>query len=333
MDGEVMDSGERTEAALAAFSGEQDNADAGSQTNDSGAAGGEQQTADDSQNAREQTPGEETTEGQLTDEQINADPRFQELSTFREDVVTALSEFPGLVGENGAPDLQQASAQLKDASILYDIMAGKGTPSALLDVMAQNAGWKDEQKQAVAQDLIQWLTKSGFLKDGQAAVKKADDPGFKDPLQARLDKLENENKTREQQEAARKTAEHQENVFKTKFLPQVEKLCQQKGVPKEDFPDYASRVASLIQGNKAILGRIEKGNFVDLHKFFTQVYNAEVNRLQRWTKSQTAAAAAKEKNPKIPAGGASPSPAGSAKVAPKTRDDRIAAATELMSNP
>ena len=40
----------------------------------------------------------------------------------------------------------------------------------------------------------------------------------------------------------------------------------------------------FAQASKQML---ETGNFVDIQKFFTQVYNAEVARLQRWTKAQT----------------------------------------------
>src|SRR5579862_598364 len=327
---DVMDSGERTEAALAAFSGSDDPDPNVADPNaaDPNASAVDPNAADP--NAADPNAADPNA-GKLTDEQLQADPRFQELSTLKDNIVNALSEFPGLVDDKGAVNLQEASLQLKDASILYDIMQGKSTPSALLDTMVKNGGWSDAQKQLVAQDLIQWLTNNKFLKDGQAgAAPKQGRPGFKDPIQERLDKIENERKTEREQQEAQRLQAHREQVFTTKFLPAVEKLCQQKGVPKEDMQMYSDAIAGMVQGNKAIIARIEKGNIVDIQKFFTQVYNAEVNRLQRWTKAQTAAADKKNKNPKIPAGGAPPAPGGSAKVNTRNRVDRIAAATELL---
>jgi hypothetical protein len=324
-----MDFEGRTDAALAAFSGDETDPAAGADPGADPAAGADP-NADPGAD-----PNADPNAGQLTDEQLEANPRFQELSTFRDEVTNALSEFPGLVDDKGVPNMEQAGLQLKDASVLYDIMQGRGTPSALLDIMAQNAGWSNEQKQGVANDLIQWLTKGGYLKDGATAAgagKKVGDPGFKDPLADRLDKIENDRKTEAQRQEQQRVQAHQVEVFEKKFLPEVKTLCQQKQIPAEDVNDYIDRVAAMVKGNKAILGRIEKGNMVDVKKFFATVYNGEVKRLERWTKAQTAAADKKAKQtPRIPAGGATPGPAGSAtKAAAKTRDERIAAAADML---
>jgi hypothetical protein len=325
LDGEVMDSSERADAALAAFTGDDPQPDPAPNADPTARA------AEPAADPNADPGADPNAPAQLTDEQLQGDPRFQELSTFKDSVVNALSEFPGLVDDKGQVNVKEAGLQLKDASILYDIMQGKGTPSALLDVMAQNAGWSDGQKQLVANNLIEWLTKGGYLKDGKAPAVKPGDPNFKDPLTDRIAKLEDDRRTETQKAEAARVQQHQETVFRTKFLPTVEKLCQQKGVPKEDFPEYANAVAAKIQGNKAILKRIEAGNYVDIQKFFSEIFNAETKRMQRWTKAQTAAADKKSKNPKIPAGGAPPAPASSAKtVDVRDRDSRIAAASELL---
>lgn len=327
-EGAPMDSDARADAALAAFSG-----DDGQQQDDDQQ---QQQQADDGQQAAEgdqqQQDDQQQQEGQLTDEQLQADPRFQELSTLRDNVANLATEFGIPLDDKGNPDLNETKAQLSDASILYQIMQGKGTPSGLLDVMAQNAGWNDAQKKLVADDLIGWLTKAGYLKEGQAvAGKPAAAANAQDPLAQRLDKIENDRKTEAQRNEQTRVAAHQKQVFDTKFMPKVNDLCKQKGVPAEDVGDYADRVAKSINGNKAILARIEAGNFVDVQRLFTQIHNAEVARLQRWTKSQTAAAQKKGQNPRIPAGGAPPVPAGSAKqVNVKSREDRIAAAADML---
>jgi hypothetical protein len=327
---DVMDSDGRAEAALAAFSGDdgqqQQQQDDGQQRQ---AADGQQQQQD-AQRAEGDQQQQQQEPGKLSDEQLQADPRFQELSTLKDSLVDAFSEFPGLVDDKGGVNVQEASLQLKDASILYDIMQGKGTPSALLEVMAKNGGWSDGQKQLIAQDLIGWLTANKYLKDGQAAAKSGD-AGLKDPVQARLDKIEQERQTERQTQEQQRVRAHQEDVYNNKFMPEVKRLCTQKGVPAENVGDYAARIAAQVKGNKAIIGRIEKGNFVDVNKMFTQAYNAEVQRLQRWTKAQTKAADAKNKNPRIPAGGATPAPGGSAKgVNVKDRDSRIAAAESML---
>lgn len=326
---DVMDSTERTEAALTMFSGDEgQNTDKGAQGGERTRDGSEVQPGAETQTGREQTPAEQPAEGQLTDEQLNADPRFKELSGFKDSVVNAFGEFPGLVDDKGNVNVQEAGLQLKDASILYDIMQGKGTPSALLDIMSKNGGWTDQQKQLVANDLIGWLQKSGYLKGSEAAGKKE---GMVDPMAARLDKLENDRKTEAQQRADAERAQYQEKVYREKFLPAVEKLCKQKNIPQEDFADYVAGVAGKVRGNKAVIARIEQGNTVDISKFFNEIYNAEVQRLKRWTTAQTKAADAKSKNPRIPAGGAPPQPAGSAKtVNVKDRDSRIAAAADML---
>lgn len=329
-----MDSESRADAALAAFNGD-DGAQQDDQQQQQQAAGQQDDAGDQQQQADDQ---QQQDAGQLTDEQLQADPRFQELSTLRDSVANLATEFGIPLDDKGNPDLGETKAQLSDASVLYQIMQGKGTPSSLLDVMAQNGGWNAQQKQMVADDLIGWLTKAGYLKDGAAAAggkpaagAKPGDAGFKDPMAERLDRIENERRTEQQTAAQRERQAQQEKVFNEKFLPKVGDLCKQKGVPPEFVADYSDRIAKAINGNKAILTRIEAGNFVDVQRIFSQVHNAEVARLQHWNKFQTAGKQQQQRNPRIPAGGAPPNPAGSAKPGnARTRDERIAAAADML---
>jgi hypothetical protein len=100
-------------------------------------------------------------EGQIPDEQLQKDPRFQALDKFQK-------EHKPIFEKYGVPDAKELDLQLADSAVLYDIMEGKGTPSQLLETMAQAGNWSKEQQQGVANDLIGWLTKAGYLKDGQA---------------------------------------------------------------------------------------------------------------------------------------------------------------------
>jgi hypothetical protein len=339
-EGAPMDSDARADAALAAFSGDE-GGDPNSNGVDPNAADPNAADPAADPNAADPNaadPNADPNAGQLTEEQLQADPRFQELSTLRDNVANLATEFNIPLDDKGMPDLNETKLQLSDASVLYDIMSGKGTPSALLETMAANAGWSDQQKQLVAQDLIGWLTKAGYLKDGAAADgkkpvagAKPGDAGFVDPVNARLDRIENDRKTEAQRAEQARVQAHQKEVFDTKFMPKITDLCKQKGVPQEDVADYANRVASLINGNPQITKRIEQGNYVDVQRLFTQIHNAEVARLKRWTDQQTAAKNKQNRNPRIPSGGAPPAPAGSAKpINAKNRDERLAAAAELL---
>lgn len=258
----------------------------------------------------------------LTEEQLASDPRYQELAGFQDAMKPVMEQF-------GVPDAKELTAQLSDSQVLYDIMSGKGTPSALLDVMASNVGWNDQQKSAIAQDLIGWLNKNGYLKEG--AAPKAGEAKFNDPLTERFAKLEKTLADRDQSAQQERVQAHQAEVFQ-RVESKVAEFCKSKGLDsKEDVGYYLSQIASLVNGNKAVIGRIEKGNFVDVQQLFAKVHNAEVARLTRHTEAQTKAQGNKAKNPRIPAGGAPPAPAAQAKRSLKTSDQRIAAATDAWN--
>jgi hypothetical protein len=95
--------------------------------------------------------------------------------------------------------------------------------------------------------------KDGAAADGKKPVAgaKPGDAGFVDPVNARLDRIENDRKTEAQRAEQARVQAHQKEVFDTKFMPKITDLCKQKGVPQEDVADYANRVASLINGNPA----------------------------------------------------------------------------------
>lgn len=254
----------------------------------------------------------------LSDEQIAADPRYQALSEFQDSVQPVMEKF-------GVPDASELTAQLSDSQVLYDIMSGKGTPSQLLEVMAQASHWTTEQRKGIAQDLIGWLTKNNYLK-GDAASKTGD-PKFTDPLSKDVADLKKTLADRDAAAEQQRVQTHQLEVFKT-VESKIADLCKaQKLSDPADVNYYLNQVAALVGGNKAIIGRIEKGNFVDIQKLFSQVHNAEVQRLTRHTAAQTRTQANKAKNPRIPAGGAPPAPAAQAKRNLGDRDSRIAAAT------
>lgn len=317
---EVPDSS--AEAALAMFRSEPD-ATGDSTAAQPEAAAATQDQAQDVDPAAQTEPAAEPQA--LTEEQLAADPRYQQLSEFQDSVKPIMEQF-------GVTDAKELTAQLSDSQVLYDIMSGKGLPSQLLDVMAQNEGWGAERKQAVAQDLAGWLKKNGYLKDDGAVPVKGD-PNFKDPLADKLTRLERQLSDRDAAARQQQVSAHQAEVFKT-VETKVTEFCKQKGLADaEDVGYYLNQIASQVNGNKAIIGRIKNGNFVDVQRLFAQVYNAEVKRASKFSQAQTKANDRKAANPRIPAGGAPPAPAAQAKRPLKTSDDRIAAATELWRQP
>ena len=274
--------------------------------------------------------------GQITDEQLNAHPKFKELSEFRDNVQL-------LMEAHSIPDTKEMGLQLADADVLYKIAVGQARPSDLLNLMAGNAQWTKEQTAAVAGDLIDWLTKGGYLKEGHAqAGGQGKDGKFVDPLEERLDRLERERREGEQRtQRERVTAEqkaYQTKIFNayTDKITELMKgagLVDDKGnVDKMELAFYVDAVRNAVPSQEhfnAIVKRIEKGNFVDVQKYFDTIRERETKRLQKHTKHLTDQHTRKEGTiPRVSTGGASPTPAGKQKRNLANRDDRLAAAEE-----
>jgi len=269
--------------------------------------------------------GEAGQPAQITDEQLQADPRYQELDKFRNDIQPVFDKY-------GIPDAKEADLQLADAAVLYQIMSGKAQPSQLLDVMAQNAGWSKDQVGAVANNLIGWLQKQGFLKDGAgqgSGPARGEDGKFKDPAMERIEKLENERKADQDRQQQQAEQQRQTKIFDT-FRSEIGKLMEAKGLDKEDIDYYGREIRSLMPADQfnAIVNRIEKGNFVDIKKFFDQVHTRESERLKRYADKVSKTATRTEKTaPRVPAGGAPPANAGQQKRNLQSREERLAAAS------
>lgn len=303
--------------------------------------GGEQQNAGEQGSQQQQAGEQQGKEGeqqqqaqQIPDEQLQADPRYKEVAAFRDEVQPILDQ-------HGIPDSKELGLQLADSAVLYKIAAGEAKPSQLLDVMAQNAQWSKEQVAGVAQDLIGWLTKQGFLKEGQVQNAGENQNGkFSDPALERLDKLEREREEErrrgEQEKTQRVEQERQTKIFNS-YTDKVSELLKSKGlvddkgnVDPADVDMYGRAIRGLINPAhfNAVIGRIEKGNFVDVIKLFDQVHSKETARLKAWTERQTKSATRRDGTaPRVPAGGAPPAPAGKQQRNLRDRDERLAAAT------
>lgn len=298
-----------------------------------GAADGDGQRADENAQGADQQNQNHNQNQQISDEQLQADPRFKEVSAFRDEVQPILDQ-------HGIPDSKELGLQLADSAVLYKIAAGEAKPSQLLDVMAQNAQWSKDQVAGVAQDLIGWLTKQGFVKEGQVQNAGENQNGkFNDPAMERLDRIEREQKERDQRAEQEKTQraeqERQGKIFNS-YTSKVSELLKSKGLADDkgnvdpaDVEMYGRAIRALINPAhfNAVIGRIEKGNFVDVIKLFDQVHAKETARLKAWTERQTKSATRRDGTaPRVPAGGAPPAPAGKQQRNLRDRDERLAAA-------
>jgi hypothetical protein len=237
---------------------------------------------------------------------------------------------------NGRSLHEEADLQMSDANVLYGIMRGEQPPSQLLDTMITVGNWQKQQIDTVAADLVAWLTKQGYVKEGAAAVpgKAAtgkDGQQFKDPLDERLTKIEKDNQAARDAETQRQQTAERDRVGKI-FIDRVTELAKAKGVDEKDVSFYLSQVAALVNGNPQVAKRVGLKNFVDINRFFDTVHNRELERLKRYNENQLKKQTNKNRNPKIPAGGTPAAPASQAKRNVANRDDRIAAAAEMLTS-
>lgn len=322
---DLTDRDDRLDAAMEFFSkgdGEGDEKQPGGNLGSGEAEGGNQGAGEQ---GKDQQAGDE--HGQVSEEALKADPRYQELDTFR-------SEVQPLMERYGIPDAKEMDAQLQDAQILYAIAQGTdvngqpATASRLMDTFTQV--WPKETIDRVAGDLANWLSAKGYLQGGAAAGRKegGEQAGFKDPLETRVETMEREREQARQAEQSRQATERVEKV-RGEVKSAVAKFADTNKVAKEDVDMYMREALSLIPDNQrsAAWARFEKGNLVDLQKALSQVHNREVARLKRQSQQQVTDATRRAQGaPRIPAGGAPPAPAGQQKRDLRSRDGRLAAA-------
>jgi hypothetical protein len=128
-EGAPMDSDARADAALAAFSGDEggDPNSNGADPNAADPNAADPNAADpNAADPNAADPNADPNAGQLTDEQLQADPRFQELSTLRDNVANLATEFNIPLDDKGMPDLNETKLQLSDASSSTTSCPAKG---------------------------------------------------------------------------------------------------------------------------------------------------------------------------------------------------------------
>lgn len=254
-----------------------------------------------------------------------------------EPVVKTISEVLGdyAKGADGQPmQMDQFKLVLEDAKALYEIADGKRSPDEMTSLLKQQY---PRALQAIAESAAKQL--------GLKLAKPEDlkDAGPKDPALERIEALERERQQERDQVQQRQVQETRQKAF-TGFTEAINTELNKTMPWLKDAPAdvkefmtglFAVQTSGLINGNKDILGRFEKGNYTDAQRLFTEVNNKMLGAFQAWAKGLVAQKTAQvNNNPKIPARGAPPAPAGSAQKRDLTSfEGRSAAAMAEFDNP
>lgn len=206
-------------------------------------------------------------------EGLKENPRVIELLAAEEQHKAFQEALQGLPYTVESP--QELKAQLGDASMLYDIVSGKRSPSELLEVMMANNHWTPEQQNKVLTDLAQYIS----TKTGQPVAAAAAGQKFDDPVQKELSEIKGKLTAREQAEQQAAQQAEQTRVQGT-FNKWIDDKC--KDFPK-DAEYYSHQVVAKIAGNDQILAQVAKGNFAQVNKLFAEARNADVERFKRWS--------------------------------------------------
>lgn len=152
------------------------------------------------------------------------------------------SELQSILDKYGITDAKDLDLQLSDSEVLYKVGSGLCSAGALMTCFVRM--WPKETLDRVAQQLIEWLTATGYLQpdlwNGSVAEKD------------RIGKA---------------------------FVDGVEKLCAEGQIPKTEWGWYSSQVGLLISGNRTVIQHISEGDLSDVERFFVQVHGRRENAM------------------------------------------------------
>lgn len=209
------------------------------------------------------------------------------------------------------PSLDELKLQLEDSNTLYDILTGQKPVDVLLETMrkAQPA----EAFNRVMTDLVKYAAKQGFVE----GVEEEEGAAAETPREKEL-RIENERlRNQGAQNKAAQTANTERLAVAKKFEERLDTLLKKKGIEADDEVRgvYAKEVAQKIAGNKAILARIKKGQFVDVDKLFVEAHKTITSLTKKVAAKAVATHQVRSKTlPKTPASTGGKSADSSAKV-------------------
>jgi hypothetical protein len=189
----------------------------------------------------------------------------------------------GETPEELAAGMQEVGLRLADAHAMYAIMDGKGA-DGVFERIKKFQG--QEAHDFALNAVLQYAAKVGLVESADGAAAAAAKPGDKaaaasateTPREKEL-RLENERlkkeKTTSTQTAAAKAAQEHRTKIGMAAIGEVERLLTEGEFdPKSKVGDMVlQHVMRSVGGNKAIINRVARGNFVDLQKFYDEAVN------------------------------------------------------------
>jgi hypothetical protein len=279
----------------------------------------------------EEAPAEEDVDGNVADVDPNAlpeeyleNPRVQELVKAEEYVNILKDSLANGYAIDFEKDpmeaLRMVNEQRKDAALLYGMLDGQTPASTLLAAVEKNPQFAN-MVEPIFTSLIEHLGAKGFAdwyldkKGFKIVPKDVVTPAAKpkavwgtteetDPkLKPLLDKITQlESKLGGGGAAGANGMTPEETQHEANFEGEIKRLMKDKGVPEDKFfGEYKSAIVQMIRtypgGQKAIMDRIAKGNYVDVKRFFANHNNAMIARADAYKKGSTASVPKKTVTP------------------------------------
>jgi hypothetical protein len=244
--------------------------------------GEEEEEAEETDEEREAREAAEAEPGEVTPEQqvlLDHNEAFEGL-------VEALdtTDYPidfGETPEQLAAGMQEVGLRLADAHAMYSIMDGKGA-DGIFDRIKKFQG--QEAHDFALNEVLKYAAKVGLIEsaDGAAAAAKpgggaaaasvTETPREKE-LRLENEKLKKDQKTRETTTQATAAAERQTKVFNS-TMGEVERLGTEAKLDKDTLMDFVvPYIIRKVGGQKAVINRCARGNYVDIHQFFDEAVN------------------------------------------------------------
>jgi hypothetical protein len=189
----------------------------------------------------------------------------------------------GETPEELAAGMQEVGLRLADAHAMYQIMDGKGA-DGVFDRIKKFQG--QEAHDFALNAVLQYAAKVGLIESADGAAAAAAKPGDKaaaasatetpreKELRLENERLKKEKATSTQTSQAQAAQEHRTKIGLS-AIGEVERLLTEGEFdPKSKVGDMVlQHVMRSVGGNKAIINRVARGNFVDLQKFYDEAVN------------------------------------------------------------
>jgi hypothetical protein len=188
----------------------------------------------------------------------------------------------GKTPEQLAAGMQEVGLRLGDAHALYSIMEGKGA-DGIFERLKKFQG--QEAHDFALNEVLKYAAKVGLIESADGAAAAAKDGGTgaaaasatETPNEKRL-RLENERlkkdaKTKEVSTQATAAAQRQKAIFDS-AMNHVKEIADAAKLDEGTLMDFVvPYIIRKVGGQKPIINRIARGNFVDIQQFYDEAMN------------------------------------------------------------